>query len=329
MRNRTVVMAVAGAAAAVLLAGCSSPSNGSGSGSGGSGGTKSMLFVNPLPKNPQWKSADECMSQEAKARGLDYTSSGPTGSGIDTSAMIQQVQQGIANKKSAIVTFPASDGFGPVLQQAQKAGIVTLSILGSGTAESGADMNVGLDWTKIGQLFVDAASKRGGQQNVGLIEDSPTGAGKDFTEGVKAAAASAGNVKVVGIVYTGDDASKALGQVTALLSAHPDINVVMTHMGTATPGATSAIKAKHLTGKVMFIGNGPANGGKEAIEDGSAYGLLFQDLCGAGKTIADAVADRLDGKTTKSGTAPTILPGLPAVLATKSDYQSYIDKNWG
>jgi ABC-type sugar transport system substrate-binding protein len=333
MSKKTLTLAVACGSATALLAACGG-SSGSPSASGStapsatSGGTKSLQFVNPLPKNPQWEAAGQCIGKQAKARGLDYTESGPTGSGIDPTTMIKQVQQAIANKKSAITTFPVSAGFGPVLQQAQKAGIVTLSILGSGTADSGADLNIGLAWTKIGELFVQAVAQRPGQQNVGLIEDSPQGAGKDFTNGVKAAAAATPNVKIVGTVYTGDDTAKALNQTTALLTAHPDINVIMTHQGTATPGALAAIKAKGKTGKVAFIGNGPGNGGKEALAAGTAYGMLFQDLCGAGTIIADAIADRLEGKTSATGTTPTALAGLPAALGTKADYQSYIDKGW-
>jgi ABC-type sugar transport system substrate-binding protein len=333
MLTKVLTTTVTVGAAAALLAACSSSGSGtksSGSGTNkATGGTKSLLFVNPLPNNPQWSSAAKCMAAEAKVRGLDFTNTGPTGSGIDTTAMIQQIQQGIANKKSAIVTFPASNGFGPVLQQAQKAGIVTLTVLGTGTAGSGEDFNIGLNWTKIGQLFVAAVAKRPGQQNIGLVEDSPTGAGKDFTAGVKAAAGQASNVKVVGTVYTGDDPSKALGETTDLLTAHSDVNVIMTHEGTVTPGGIAAIKAKGRTGKVIFIGNGPANGGSQALDNGTAYALLVQDLCGASKIEVDAIADRLAGKTTKAGETPTILSGLPAALATKSDYKSYVAKGWG
>jgi ABC-type sugar transport system substrate-binding protein len=337
-KKTTLISTAAVGAATLLIAACSSGSNsstgsvtsGSNTSSGSaSSGTKSLMFVNPLPKNPQWAAADTCLGNEAKARGLSYTSTGPTGSGLDPTTMIQQVQQGIADHVSAIATFPVSNGFAPVLQQAQKAGIVTLTVLGTGLAGSGEDFNIGLNWTKIGQLFVQAAAQRGGQQNVGLVEDSPTGAGKDFTAGVLAAAKSTPNVKVVGTVYTGDDTSKALGETTDLLTAHPEINVIMTHEGTVTPGAIAAIKAKNLTGKVIFIGNGPANGGSQALDNGTAYAMLFQDLCGASKIEADAIADRLEGKTKKTGDTPTILSGLPAALGTKATYKSYVAKGWG
>jgi len=333
MMKKALTTTFAVSAAVALVAGCSSSGGGpesssTGSTGGSSASGKSLLFVNPLPKNPQWSSAGKCMAEQAKVRGLSFTQSGPTGSGLDTTTMIQQIQQGIANKKSAIITFPASNGFSPVLQQAQKAGIVTLSILGTGAAGSGEDFNIGLNWTKIGNLFVNAVSKRPGQQNVGLIEDSPTGAGKDFTSGVNAAAAKTQNVKVVGTVYSGDDPSKALAQTTDLLTAHPEINVIMTHQGTATPGAIAAIKAKGKTGKVVFIGNGPANGGSQALDNGSAFAMLFQDLCGASKIEVNAIADRLEGKTKKTGDTPTVLSGLPAAIGTKDTYKSYVAKGW-
>jgi len=307
----------------VSMSACSdgqAASSGSASGSAASAtGPRSVQFVNPLPNYPQWRLVGDCMKKEAEKRGLKFTESGPTGS-LNANVMIQQVQGAIANNKSAVVTFPASDGFAPLLKQAQAKGIVTATMFGSGDPTSGADVNIGPDWTHLGEIYAQGIAERPGQQNVGLVAVATTGVGKLWIDGFKAAAAKTSNVKIVGVVVTGDDPAKALPQANALLAAHPEINVIATHMGTPTPGIVAAITAKKLLGKVVLVGNGPNNGGDKALDSGAAYGMLVQGLCKAGQDAADGVADKLEGKA--KGQVTTF--DVDAKFAKKDDYKQLV-----
>ena len=150
----------------------------------------------------------------------------------------------------------------------------------------------------------------------------PTGAGKAFSEAFTAAAEKTDNVKVIAVVNTNDDASKALDQASALLTAHPEINVIASHMGTATQGATAAIKAKGLVGKVVFVANGPAGGGREGLADGTVYKLMMQDLCNAGGQIIDALAKISEGET-----VPAQLD-VGVKMFSEDGIQKYLDKGW-
>jgi ABC-type sugar transport system substrate-binding protein len=278
----------------------------------------SAQFVNPLPQYPAWRTIGDCMAREAKARGIDFTESGPTGGTLDAAKMIQQIQQATANKKGAIITFPASDAFTPVLQQAQEAGIITGTLYGEG-----GDVVVGPNYNELGKMYVDAIAKRPGQQNVGLMAQSDTGQAKQWADGVVAAANATTNVKVVGTVYTNDDAAKALDQANALLTAHPEINVIASHMGTVTPGVVAAIKARNLIGKVVLVASGADNGGKEAVADGIAYGAWLQGLCDEGKTILGAVADKAEGKTVAAHI------DAKETIGTKDNVTTLLGQGWG
>lgn len=310
-----------GATVALSLTACSS---GTAAGSGGSSSSKGALtiqFVNPLPSYPTWKQIGSCMKDEAQKRGAQFSESGPTGQAIDATAMIQQVQQAIANRKGAIITFPTSDGFTPVLKQAQGKGIVTGTIYGTGGPDSGSDYNIGPDWTYIGKTLVEAVSKEPGKHVLGLVAAADTGIGKSWLDGVKAAAAATDNVTIGGEVYTGDDSAKALSQVNALLTAHPDVTDIVSHMGTTTPGATAAIKAKGAEGRVHLVPVGQDNGGAQAVKDGAAQLMFLQDVCTLGKQLADGVVDVHDGKTP---------PQVPVKIAVVQgdQVQSYLDKGW-
>lgn len=283
---------------------------------------KSLLFVNPLPQYPAWRLIGDCLAKEATANGIAATESGPTDGTLNTTVMIQQVQQGIANNLGAIITFPATDGFAPVLQQARDAGIMVGTLYGPGGAESGSQANVGANFTQVGQIMVDEIAKREGDQNVGLIVSAPSGPGKAFEDGFKAAAAKTSNVHVIASVYTGDDANKGLDQANALLIAHPEINVIASHMGTATQGATSAIRAKDLVGKVVMVANGAAGGGTEGLDDGTVYKLMMQDMCSAGTNIVDALIKINNGETVPE----QVDVGIQ--MFGKEGIQDYLDKGW-
>lgn len=283
---------------------------------------KSILFVNPLPQYPAWRLIGDCIAKEAKAKNISATESGPTGGTLNTTMMMQQVQQGIADNVGAIITFPATDGFVPLLQQARDAGILVGTLYGASGTGSASQVNVGANFRTVGEIMVKAIAARDGQQNVGLMIQGPTGPGKAFSDGFEEAAAKTSNVKVIAVVNTGDDANKALDQANALLIAHPEINVIASHMGTATQGATAAIKAKDLQGKVVMIANGAAGGGAEGLQEGTVYQIMMQDMCGAGTQIVDALAKIKNGET-----VPAELE-VGVQMFGKDGLQSFIDKGW-
>ena len=318
----TSVLAVAG------LVGCGSSETTLGSGSsssssGSSSGSRTMTvqFVNPLPSYPSWRTTGDCMEEAAEKAGVDLTESGPTGQAPDPTAMIQQVQQATAAKKDAIITWPLSDGFTPVLQQARDQGAVVGTIYGAGGEDSGSDLNVGPDFAYIGKTLVEAVAALPGDHVLGLVASGDTGLGKAWMDGVKAAVAQADNVTIAGEVYTNDDATRALPQVTSLLTQHPDVTEIMTHMGTITPGAVSAIRSSGLEGKTFLLVGGHDNGGTEAIDSGVANLMLMQDVCSMGEDVLDGVVEIHRG-----GTAPDI--PVKIVVATKDEVQGYLDQGW-
>jgi ABC-type sugar transport system substrate-binding protein len=286
---------------------------------------KTLHFVNPLPSVPIWQQISSCLRNEAKLKGIKYSQTGPPASKpADPTVMIQEIQQAVATKKDAIVTIPMTAAFGPVLRKAQKAGVVTATLYGDAKPASGGTVNAGVDWNAIGQKYVAAIAAIPGQHVVGLVTAAPTGVGKFWADGFTAAAAKTNNVKVSATVYIGADASQALTQVTSLLTAHPDIDIVASNTGLMTQGGVAAIKAKGLEGKVHLLVINNANGGPEAVKDGYAIGVYLQDLCDLSKRTVDAMINASRGKYGKR--IPTVL--VHDVVATKENVDLYIKKGW-
>jgi ABC-type sugar transport system substrate-binding protein len=282
-----------------------------------------LQFINPLPNQGQWRIIGDCMADEAAAKGLEFTETGSTGEGIDAAAMIEQIQQATAGNKNAIVTFPASDAFNPVLKAAKDAGIVVGTLYGADEPGESASFNVGADFGQWGARVVEAVADRPGDQFLGLVAAGNTGPGKAWMDGVKEAAAATSNVKVVDEVYTGDTSSTAFDQTSALLTANPEINILATHMGLVTQGIASVIESKDAVGEILLVGNGISDGGTEALDSGVAYRMLVQGLCDGGRQVAALASDFLNGKTDVVN-----LP-VPAVMASKDDLTQLLEEGWG
>jgi ABC-type sugar transport system substrate-binding protein len=281
---------------------------------------KSILFVNPLPKYPQWAIIASCLSKQSKALGIPETETGPVGT-LNATTMVQEIQQGIADKVGAIVTFPASPAFIPILAQARKAGIITGTMYGGGGSATG-QFNTGTDWTALGAEFVAPLAARSGTQNVALLVQAATGVGKAFEDGFVAAAKKTSNVKVEAVGYTNDDPAAAQQQATDILTAHPTVNVFASDMGTATTPVVSVVKAKKLVGKVVMLANGGSGGGIVGAQQHVVYRFLLQNLCGEGDAAATAAAAIAEGtKYVKQYNVQTVLAGL-------SNYKKYLAKGW-
>ena len=283
---------------------------------------ENAYFVNPLPQFPAWRLIGDCMADRAEELDIDLTETGPTDGTLNTNVMIQQIQQGISNEVDALITFPASDGFVPQLEQAAAADIIVGTLYGAGYTASASQTNVGADFGQIGQIMVEALEGREGDQNVGLLVQGPSGPGNEFEEGFRAAAGNAENVNVIAVAYTEDNPAKALDQSNALLAANPDINVIASHMGTATQGASATIKSRGMVGDVVVLANGAAGGGQEGLEDGTVYRIMMQDLCNAGAQILQGVVDLGEGKEVPA----QIDVGIRMFSA--DEVQEFLDQGW-
>ena len=312
-RAGVLALTVAAVVAASLAAG-------SASGGTSTSKLKSILFVNPLPKYPQWEVIANCLASQAKALGIPESETGPVGP-LNPTTMIQEIQQGIADKAGAIITFPASPAFGPVLAKARAQGIITGTMYGGGGSPTG-QFNTGTDWTALGKLYVGALAGRTGAQHVALLVQAPTGVGKAFAAGFTEAAKATKNVTVVATGYTNDNPTTALQQATDILTAHPDVNVIASDMGTATTPTVSVVKSKHMVGKVIMLANGGSGGGITGAQQGVVYRFLLQNLCKEGTDAATAAAAVADGKPYKKQI------NVQTVMAGLANYKALTKKGW-
>lgn len=298
MKHRILAVAAVSAAILLITTACSVPSSAP-SGAATSSGVKKIFFSNILPSYPPLAEADQCLLDEAKKQGVEASTAGPTNGKVDNQKSIDLVSQAIANGYDAIVMQPIDKAqFTPIMEQAKKAGIL-IATMNTGDTTDIQDFTVGTDYGSQGAAIAAAIAKRPGQQNIAVIGGEPTGTHNIFVQGVKDGITKQGlsNVAVVVEGFDSGDATKTADVANQLLTAHPEVNVVLSWEGVATAGIITAIKEKGDVGKVVGVTNDVTAEAVQGIKDGILYGTSKQNFCKMGTLAVDNLVALGQGKT--------------------------------
>ncbi len=319
------------AAAALTVSACSNSTSTTASSAGSASASaasavkpiKSLLFVNPLPDYPAWKTIGACMQQEAVKDGIAFTQAGPTGNNVDTTQMINDIQQGIANKAGAIVTFPVSaPQFDPVFAQARKAGIYVATVEGGQTKNQ--NVNAGTSFVQFGQLSAKTVAGKPGHQYVAFLTEEPTGPDETFVKSFTAAAKQYPNITILATRYDGGNVTQSVDLATEMMTADPKLNMFVTNEGADTPGIIAAIKQKGQVGKVFLTTNSIYSGSVPGMKAGIVYSFLLQNMCAIGRAPVDALVKISKDQPVAANIATPIAfatKGTLAALTASGDLQ--------
>lgn len=313
MRVRSwVLIGVAAAAATAVSSGIAANA------SDNAGPIKSIFFANPLPAYPDWHTADKCFKAEAKRLGINGVTQGPTGLQINDQFVLDRITQAIAQKSfDALMAVPITPpAYEALFKRAKKQGM-RIATLNTGSATTTQDVEVGTDYPHQGAQVAKEIAKRPGQQNVGIITNQPGGIGGVIISAFEKNLPP--NVKVVATAYDSADPSKTADAVSAMLTGHPEINIVFSWEGTAVAGIETAIKEKNVVGKVFGVVNDLTPQVVDGIRGGTIYGTSRQHFCTMAKDAIDLMVAKSNGKTvprqTDTGTTFVTKANLTQVLA--------------
>ncbi len=274
-----------------------------------------IAFANPLPAYPVWAQADKCFNEEVAKVGVKGLTSGPTGLQIDNQFVLDRISQYIATGANGIILVPI-DGpmYEPLMKDAKAKGIWVVT-LNTGNTTTTQDVQLGTDYHNQGLVVAENIAKRSGPQNVIILGNQPSGVQRVFVDGFKAALSKLPNVKLVAEAFDQGDPAQTTDVVSRTLTAHPDVNVVLSWEGTAVSGITTAIKEKGLVGKVVGVVNDLTPEVVAGIKDGTIYGTSKQNFCGMAKGAVDAIVALAAGKTV----AKNIDTGITFVTSANLD----------
>jgi ribose transport system substrate-binding protein len=285
---------------ALSVAVCACSGN-SGSSSGSSGASAApgskVIGVSIQNREAQFYQTMEA-GMKAEAAKYGYTVNVVDAS-RDNSKQQSQVEDFISKKVAAIVLTPYdSQAIGSAIVEANNAGIPVFTADIASTSKQGkvvahiASDNV-QGGAQAGRLMC-AAVKSG---PVAIIDEPEVTSVQDRVKGFKAALASGcPSVTIVADIDGGGERAKASSVMDDMLQSHHGLKGVFGINDDSALGATRAVAAAGLTGKIAVIGYDATPEAQAAIKAGSMYGDAIQHPDQIGSKTIDAIHDYFGGK---------------------------------
>ena len=219
----------------------------------------------------------------------------------DNAKQQSQVEDFISQKVDAIVLTPYdSQAIGSANAEANKANIPVFT----------ADI---ANTSKVGKVVAHVASDnvQGGAQagklmcavlpghtgTVAIIDEPEVTSVQDRVKGFKQAlAAACPSATIVQDSDGGGERAKASAVTEDILQAHKDLAGIFGINDDSALGASKAVDAAGLTGKIAIVGYDATPEARNAIKEGKLYGDAIQHPGQIGAKTIDAIHDALTGK---------------------------------
>ncbi len=318
MRNRICLF---GAAGLFLAAGCSkSPETTTGSAPSSGGGKKLTIALMPKSKgNAYFISCKQGADEAAKELGVELLFDGPTDP--DPAKQNEIVDNWITLGVDGIaVACENKEGISTALRKAKAKGIKVLTY-DSDSATDAREFFVNQATPEgIGYGLMDEAARlTDGEGEFAIITASLTAANmNEWRKYIEARLAEKyPKMKLVTVRPCDDLKDKAQSETTALLSAYPNLTLVMAICSPALPGAAEAVKQAGKAGTVNVIGLGLPSENKRYIKDGITQSVFLWKTVDLGYLTVQAVTALVKGEL-KPG-ATTFKAGRLGDMEIKGD----------
>lgn len=313
--RRTITALATLSVAALGLTACS----GSGSGPADSAPAEKLTiaFVVGASADPFFLAMKLGAEEEAKAQGVELTFQGDATT-YSPATQIPVVNQVLATSPDGLALVPTDpDALQPAVERAVAAGIPVVNVDTRVTDLDKVTSFITGDNADGGAKAADALAsamsyETGGsyQVVVGLSSATSTTNVERLDGFKKQIADKYPGIEIAATGYSQSNPATANTNVNNWLTAYPDLKGIFAIDGTNADGASSALKAKGLTGKVALVGYDAYKTNVDLIGSGVITALIAQDPAQEGKlAVQDLVKAIRDGDKAdieKSVTLPNI-----------------------
>ncbi len=219
----------------------------------------------------------------------------------DNAKQQSQVEDFIAQKVDAIVLTPYdSQAIGSAIVEANKANIPVFTADIANTSRQGEVVShIASDNVQGGEQAAKlmCAGLPGHAGAVAIIDEPEVTSVQDRVKGFKQGlAANCPSAHVVVDIDGGGERAKASAAMEDILQSHKDLKGVFGINDDSALGASTAISAAGLTGKVIVVGYDATPEARTAIKNGTMYGDAIQHPDQIGAQTIQAIADYFAGK---------------------------------
>ena len=265
--------------------------------------TAAPITVVMIPKqvnNPYFDVAFKGAQKAATDLGGSVTQVGP--SAADATQQIPFIQTATTQKASAIlVSADDATAIAPALQAAMAAGT---KVVGYDSSPAKGAYNVFVnqaDTAGIGKGLVDMACTEAPSctGEIAVLSAAQTATNQNaWIDAMKATLSSDSkyaNLKLVATVYGNDDPAISTTQAQALLTAHPNLKVIVAPTTVGIVAAAQVVKAQNKTGKVFVTGLGTPKGMVDYVKGGESPVFALWNVTDLGYLAYAVAVDLING----------------------------------
>ena len=289
-------------ATVLLLGGCGkSPENTS----AGAGGKRITVALLPKSKgNAYFISCKNGAEKVAKALGVDLLFDGPTTT--DPAKQNEIVENWITLGVDVIAAAcDNKEGISTALRKAQSKGIKVITYDADSMPDARAFFVNQATPEGIGHTLMDEAARLlNNEGEFAIILATLTAANQqEWRKHIEARLAEKyPKMKIVAVRPCDDLKDKAQSEATALLSAYPNLKLLMNICSPAVPGAAEAVKQAGKVGKVKVIGLGLPSENRRYVKEGVTDSVILWKTEDLGALTVEAAVALVKG-TLKPGDA--------------------------
>lgn len=282
-------------AASLLVSGCGKKDPAAAGASAPASGKKLTVAMLPKSKgNAYFLSAAKGAQKAADALGDTLLFDGPTQT---DPAKQNEIVEGWINKGVDVIAVAAEDkaALSTALRKAQAKGIKVVAFDADVMPDARTFFVNQATPQGIGEALMDEAARlTGSEGEFAIITASLTAANQnEWKKHIDERLKTYPKMKLVAFRPCDDDKAKAQSEVTTLMSAHPNVKLVMSICSPGVPGAAEAVKQAGKTGKVKVIGLGLPNENKIYVHGGVTDSVILwntEELGALAVHAADALA---------------------------------------
>lgn len=292
------ILALVVATGLALGIGCNKSSDsklGAGPDSAGANRKLTVAFMPKSKGNAYFISCKKGADKAAMELGVDLIFDGPTDP--DPAKQNEIVENWITLGVDAIaVACENREGISTALRKAQAKGIKVITYDADSLLDARQFFVNQATPTGIGYALMDEAGRLcGGEGEFAIITASLTAGNMiEWQKYIEERRASKfPKMKMVALRPCDDLKDKAQSEATALLSANPNLNLIMAICSPAVPGAAEAVKQAGKAGKVKIIGLGLPSENRRYVKEGVTDSVILwktEDLGYLTLYVADASA---------------------------------------
>ena len=213
---------------------------------------------------------------------------------------IQIVESMINRRVDGIVLSPSeSTALVGVVERAAELGI-PVTVFDSGIDTDNYVCFVATDNAGAGRLAAETLNAMlGGKGRLGMVKHVPGSASTGNREiGFHAALEEEyTGLEIVNEQYCMSDRTRALSITEDMLTAHPDLDALFCSSEAATVGASQAVRAREMAGKVKLVGFDASPTLQKNLREGIIDALIVQEPYNMGYRGVETVVQKLRGET--------------------------------